>query len=141
MTKQGDKANKKISKRLLVLTPQKLEWFHNEVEFKLGKPLGTILMHAVYSVIPADRYLRTCDLSIGTTAFLKGNIEKDTKREFIFGASTEYLRDEWIATIEYLRARAIYQNYVSKYCKITFPVKSNSKLDNSQVEDPTREIH
>ena len=30
---------------------------------------------------------------------------------------------EWISCIEYLRAKSIYENFVHKYCNISFPLK------------------
>ena len=34
LTKQGDKANKKIEERFLVLLEKEIRWYHNEDEFK-----------------------------------------------------------------------------------------------------------
>ena len=32
-------------------------------------------------------------------------------------------RDEWITCIEYLRAKAVYDGFVTKFCNITFQSK------------------
>ena len=41
--KQGKKASKKISKRLLILNSRTLQWFHNADEYETNKqPLGSI---------------------------------------------------------------------------------------------------
>ena len=36
-------------------------------------------------------------------------------------------RDEWISSIEYLRTKAVYDNFVQKYCNISFPLRKNSE--------------
>ena len=51
-------------------------------------------------------------MQIGSCAWSKKDIEKEGKREFIFGAKDEQERDEWISSIEYLRAKAIYDSFV-----------------------------
>lgn len=69
-------------------------------------------------------------LQIGTCAWRKKDSEKEGKREFIFGAKDINERDEWITSIEYLRAKAVYDGFVSKYCNISFQQhQKSSKLD------------
>lgn len=36
LTKQGDKANKKVEKRLMVVKAKEILWYHNDKEFKSG---------------------------------------------------------------------------------------------------------
>jgi hypothetical protein len=50
----------------------------------------------------------------------KKDVEKEGRREFIFGARNIQERDEWITSIEYLRAKAVYDGFVNKYCNVTF---------------------
>jgi hypothetical protein len=49
--KQGKKASKKISKRLLILTSRELMWFHNSKEYEMNKqPLGIIKVENIFKV-------------------------------------------------------------------------------------------
>ena len=50
----------------------------------------------------------------------KKDVEKEGRREFIFGARNIQERDEWITSIEYLRAKAVYEGFVNRYCNVTF---------------------
>ena len=136
LTKMGDKPNKKVEKRLLVLTAKEIAWFHNEKEFRANKPLGVIYMSAVYHCVPANTAKRTEDFivstvlnlrQIGTCAWRKKQAEKEGKREFIFGAKDEAERDEWITCIEYLRVKATYDNFTQKFCSIALPVRRQSE--------------
>jgi len=68
--------------------------------------------------VPANNVKNTQDLIIGACFFTQKGFEKEEKRDFIFGASNETERDEWISSIEYLRAKVVYDNFVSKYCSI-----------------------
>ena len=129
LTKQGDKPNRKVEKRLMILTGKDLMWFHNENEWrKKKKPLGVIYLTAVYHCVPANTHRTTDDLNIGTCAWRKKTVEREGRREFIFGAMDETERDEWITSIEYLRAKAVYDNFVTKYCNITFPLKRTEDM-------------
>jgi len=64
------------------------------------------------------------DPKIGTCAWRKKDQEKEGRREFIFGARDINERDEWITCIEYLRAKAVYDGFVSKFCNVSFAQKS-----------------
>lgn len=65
LTKQGNKPNKKIEYRYLVLTARELLWYHNEKEYKDKKiPLGVVFLFAVYHCVPANRFLRTSDINV-----------------------------------------------------------------------------
>lgn len=86
LTKQGNKPNKKITKRLTILRAKDLSWYHNESEFRKGHPLGVIYLTAAYHCVPANRFKDTADINIGTCAWRKKNQEKEGKRDFIFGA-------------------------------------------------------
>ena len=132
LTKQGDKPNKNVEKRLLLLNSKELKWYHDEEELKKGKkPLGVIYLSAVYHCVPANTKMNTVDINvsfivfstlyqIGTCAWRKKEQEKEGRREFIFGAKDITERDEWITTMEYLRAKAVYDGFVQKFCNISF---------------------
>jgi len=65
LTKQGDKPNKNVEERLVVLTAKDIKWYHNEEEVKKGKrPLGVIHLSAVYHCVPANTKLSTVDINV-----------------------------------------------------------------------------
>ena len=126
LTKQGDKPSKKVEKRLMLVTAKELTWYHNEAEYRKNKPLGVIYLTAIYHCVPANTQKSTDDVNIGTCAWRKKDVEKEGKREFIFGAQDEGERDEWITCIEYLRTKATYDCFVQKYCNVAFPIKQGA---------------
>lgn len=66
LTKQGDKPNKKVEKRLLVIRATDITWYHNERELRDKKPLGTITMASIYHCVPANTQKSTSDLMVNT---------------------------------------------------------------------------
>jgi hypothetical protein len=64
MTKQGNKPNKKITPRLMVLKAKEMSWYHNEAEYKKNRPLGVIYLEATYHCVPANRFKNTSDINV-----------------------------------------------------------------------------
>lgn len=55
LTKQGEKANKKVEERYVRLTPTEVQWFHKASEAARGVvPLGCIYLHAIYRITPVN---------------------------------------------------------------------------------------
>lgn len=52
----------------------------------------------------------------------KGQID-NSARVIKFGCETENDRHQWISRIEFLKAKAVYENYVNKFVNIQFPLK------------------
>lgn len=48
----------------MILTCKELQWFHNETEFKLKRPLGVIYLTSVYHCVPANTHKTTDDLNV-----------------------------------------------------------------------------
>ena len=65
LTKQGDKPNRNVEERLVVLTAKDIKWYHNEEEMKNGKrPLGVVYLSAVYHCVPANTKMNTVDINV-----------------------------------------------------------------------------
>jgi hypothetical protein len=64
LTKQGNKPNKKITKRLMILRAKDLSWYHNESEFRKGHPLGVVYLASAYHCVPANRFKNTADINV-----------------------------------------------------------------------------
>jgi len=65
LTKQGDKVNHKIEERLVIVDAREIRWYHDDSELRAGyKPLGTILLNAVYHCVPADTKMNTLDINV-----------------------------------------------------------------------------
>ena len=64
VTKLGNKPTKKITKRLMVVRPKNIQWYHNESELRKNKPLGVIYLASIYHCLPANRFKNTSDINV-----------------------------------------------------------------------------
>jgi hypothetical protein len=65
LTKQGDKPNRNVEERLVILSSKDIKWYHNEEEMSKGKrPLGVIILSAVYHCVPANTKMSTVDINV-----------------------------------------------------------------------------
>ena len=114
------------------MTTQWLRWYHDRDEYNGGTFLGSIPLKLIYAVVPARMKTgKTNCFSISTASWYSGKSDKEKdKRDFYFSPSSENLRDEWIAAIEFLRTKAIYENFARQNCAVSFPLKMD---DDSQV--------
>jgi hypothetical protein len=66
--------------------------------------------------------------SISTATWYSGKSSKEKdKRDFYFATESVNDRDEWIAAIEFLRTKAIYENFARQNCAVSFPIKMNDE--------------
>lgn len=137
LTKQGEKANKKVDHRYIILTSSEFRWYHNEQEVKQGKvPLGTIPLNEVYHCTPSLNTKSTCDFLIGAGSWKKGKDLKE-RREFKFGARNEDDRDDWITSIEFLKTKSVYDKFTKNFCNIQFPM---IKQDTRKQKDESNRL-
>jgi hypothetical protein len=47
-------------------------------------------------------------------------------------------RDEWIAAIEFLRTRAIYESFTSQHTQVNFPLKEEEQNENEDFEEQNK---
>lgn len=65
LTKQGDKPNKNVERRLVMVNSKEIKWYHDEDEMKRGKrPLGIIYLASVYHCVPANTKMNTVDINV-----------------------------------------------------------------------------
>lgn len=70
--KQGHSANKKVSKRLFILTSKELLWFHDIEEYENNHlPLGRIKIEHVYACCESIMAAETFDFDICVSQFVK----------------------------------------------------------------------
>ena len=137
--KQGKKASKKISKRLLILTAKDLQWFHNKEEYESNKtPLGVIKVEHIFQCFDTMMQSATYDFEISVTQYVRKGILESQVRNIKFGCETESDRHNWISRIEFLKAKLVYENYVNKFVNIQFPLKKEedaTEEDQEQQKD------
>lgn len=132
--KQGKKANKKISKRLLILTSKELIWYHNSKEYENNKqPLGIIKVENIFKVFETLMQTATYDFEVAVTQYIRKGVLDTNIRNIKFGCESENDRNHWISRIEFLKAKLVYDQYVNKFFNIQFPLKK----DEDQAIDDT----
>ena len=77
------------------------------------------------------------DFDINVSAFTKKGQLIDQPNKFSFGCETEVERHHWISRLEFLRAKIVYENYVSKFVQIQFPLRKSEDVDDDseQIKD------
>ncbi len=69
LTKEGNKPNRRVESRLMIVKAKTLSWYHDQKEFEQGKkPLGVIYMHSIYHCVPAKGLRQTDDLNVSILA-------------------------------------------------------------------------
>ena len=58
----------------------------------------------------------------------------DVPRTLKFGCESENHRHHWISRIEFLKAKAVYENYVNKFVNIQFPLKKEEDVEEDDAE-------
>lgn len=124
--KQGKKASKKISKRLLILTSKELIWYHNNKEYEANKrPLGMIKVENIFKVFETIMQTASFDFEVAVTQYIRKGVLDTNIRNIKFGCESENDRNHWISRIEFLKAKLVYDQYVNKFFNIQFPLKKD----------------
>ena len=106
----------------VVLTESSLRWMKKGEDLIEDNYIGLIKLPFIYSI---ERLRRTSSKNlyafvIKTLMHYDRNKKESGRREVIFHCLTERQRDMWIAGIEYLKTRAIYDDYVKKNQLVNF---------------------
>ena len=98
-------------------------------------PLGRIKIEHIYACQESIMQAETFDFDIFVSQFVKKGTLIETPNKFAFGAEKDVDRYNWIARIEFMRAKTVYENYITKFVEIQFPLRKPE-----DVEDDT-ELH
>jgi len=73
--KEGKSVNKKISKRLLIMTPKNICWYHDDEEYYQNSvPLGEIIIEDIYATSETLLMEGTFDFDICVTKYIKKGV-------------------------------------------------------------------
>lgn len=82
--------------------------------------MGYIPLPFIYQIIASDIKSTSQDaFSVSSTMCFKKKIEK-RGRTLLFGCKSSFEMEDWIITIEFLRTKAIYDNYAEKNIPFEF---------------------
>lgn len=120
------------SLRYCVLNTKELKYYYTEEDCKENpdEPLGSISLKHIYNIMPLDErvYKRENAFIIYTGSWWKKHKERGI-RNFYFSALTIDELEEWKTYIEFVRAKAIYDEFVNTFGKISFPLTANVQED------------
>jgi hypothetical protein len=76
LTKEGNKPNRRVEHRLMIVKAKTLTWYHDQKELEQGKkPLGVIYMHAIYHCVPAKGLRSTDDFIVSFPKIILQDID------------------------------------------------------------------
>ena len=101
--------------------------------------MGSISLKHIYNIIPLDenQYKRNNAFMILTGSWFKKNKEMGI-RNFYFSAENSEELEEWKTHIEFIRAKAVYDDFVKSFGKISFPLireKEDEDLDFTKLQE------
>lgn len=116
------------------MSARAFRWHHDAAELKSGVCMGSVPLVNLISCLPAkNKSSRKFGFSIVTTLCLDRNLQQQEGIQTLdFCCDTIEQRDKWIISIDFMRTRAVYEDYSAKNISVQFPLKYPAEED---VED------
>ena len=135
----------KWSTRYCLMTTREFKYYYTEEDFarnsSVDEALGTIPFKNIFQIMP----LKETESKGKKNAFViyVGSWQKKDKdmglREFYFSAVSNDELEQWTTYMEFIRAKAIYDQFVNTFGKISFPLTNNTALEKiDSLEDPIK---
>lgn len=129
LCKKSD-VGKSWADRYVVMSCKDLKYYYTESEYK-EKPdfaLGIISLKHIFNIFQLNESETKKEFAfmIYTGSWQKKNKEMGI-REFYFAAKSSSELDQWITYIEFIRAKAIYDDFVYSFGKISFPLNNTQE--------------
>lgn len=116
------------SSRFLVMSCKDLKYYYSEDDYKENTDfaLGVISLKHIFNIFQLNDTETKKDFAfmIYTGSWQKKNKEMGI-REFYFAGKNFEETETWITYIEFIRAKAIYDDFVYSFGKISFPLNNN----------------
>jgi len=110
-----------------VLDGKEIRYYYNEKDaIRKENCLSVVPLRYIYSIVPLnekEKYNKNYGFYINASSWVKKNKEM-TDRKFYFAANDDDSLEQWIIYLEFARAKAIYDDFVFNYGKISFPIGS-----------------
>lgn len=125
------------SSRFLVLNCKDLKYYYSEADFKKNTDfaLGVISLKHIFKIFYLDEKetKKKYAFVIYTGSWQKKNKEMGV-REFYFSSNDYSSLENWTTYLEFLRAKAIYDDFVYSFGKISFPLTLGDRYDDASKE-------
>lgn len=108
-----------------MLERNKLSWYHDLQEYRTGRFIGSTNLTYMYEVmkVPSQGCKDQVELWAFQMAFSDHQSRKSLhagRRTIIIACRSELIRDRWLAAIEYLKTKAIFDAYAKKNTLVNF---------------------
>jgi adenylate cyclase 10 len=124
LEKKSD-ANISWAPRFVLLSSRELKYYYSKEDCSNGiEALGTIPLKSIFGVQPLnerEKGNKSWAFQIQASSWWKKSVEMPV-RTFYFAASSEDLLEEWSIYLEFTKAKAVYDDFVNNFGKISFPL-------------------
>lgn len=120
MVKKSDK-NYTWADRYCVMDGKEFRYYYTKSDARQEKePLCTILLKHIYTIEALDEnegYHKPYSFSINCTGWIK-KMKEMNERKFYFAADSNENLESWTIYIEFAKAKAVYDEFVSHFGRI-----------------------
>ena len=110
----------KLITKWVTLCPFYLKWFQTEEEMHADKFRGKINMNFIYEVVSLKIKDDKPSFRLGVSMHMNEKGKEAGKRDITFSCFSQESRDRWVAAIDYLKTRSIYDAYAKKNTLVNF---------------------
>ncbi|KRX10829.1 P-loop containing nucleoside triphosphate hydrolase [Pseudocohnilembus persalinus] len=119
--------------RFTVLSSKDLKYYRDETYYraKPQEPLGYIPLRNIFQINALNENAiggKQFAFKISTSGWIKKDKLMES-RTFYFAAISDMQLEEWSIYLEFARAKAIYDDFVGKFGKISFPIGTQFNID------------
>ena len=101
---------------------------------------GAVKLPFIYEVVKMSMFGTDASFRLGVSLYEDRKKTLAGKRDLIFTCHTPFDRDKWIAAIDYLKTRAIYESYSKNNRLVSFMSTSNEKNQDKDKDDDNNEM-
>ena len=98
-------------RKWVTLSQTHLKWYNTEDELRADRYSGAVKLTFIFEVANVTVQDTDNSFRLGVSLYEQRGKEHAGKRDLIFSCKNSFERDKWIAGIDYLKTRAIYEAY------------------------------
>ena len=103
-----------------MLTANELKWYSKEEDVKTDSFRAMIKLRFIHEIVKLSVQDSTPSFRIGVSMYYDADHKEQSKRDVTLSCYSCQDRDRWVAAIEYLKTRIIYDEYTKKNTLVNF---------------------
>lgn len=105
----------KVSARLCSLSAKHFRWYHDKSELQSGIFMGSLPLVNITRCMPSfTKRQNKFAFSVNSTLMIDRNLNEVQNQTIDFCCDDIETQNRWVISIEFLRTRAVYEDYASK---------------------------